>query len=114
MFITALGLLLLLVSYCLQSGFSSRALENLKDFKTAVAAIPEEPPVSPAPQKPDKPNHPVYKSDRVYNRPPIIDTFPLAAAAHFVADLPPTPPWNRPPSPHILEQTPLFIGLTRN
>ncbi|KAK0107957.1 hypothetical protein ONS96_003740 [Cadophora gregata f. sp. sojae] len=45
---------------------------------------------------------------------PIIDNFPLAAAAHFPRDLPPIPPWNKPPTKHVPENTPLFIGFTRN
>ncbi|KAH7397554.1 hypothetical protein BKA64DRAFT_733657 [Cadophora sp. MPI-SDFR-AT-0126] len=45
---------------------------------------------------------------------PIIDNFPLAAAAHSPQDLPPIPPWNRPPAEHVPENTPLFIGFTRN
>jgi hypothetical protein len=45
---------------------------------------------------------------------PIVDNFPLAAAAHSAADLPPIAEWNRPPSTHVPEQTPLFIGFTRN
>ena len=45
---------------------------------------------------------------------PIEDNFPLAAAAHSADDLPHIAEWNRPPSPHVLEKTPLFIGFTRN
>ena len=46
--------------------------------------------------------------------PPIVDNFPLAAAAKSPSDLPSIPPWNTPPSPHVEEATPLFIGFTRN
>jgi hypothetical protein len=60
------------------------------------------------------PNQPTYKPERISNIAPIIDNFPLAAAAQSAADLPPIPPWNRPPKPHIPEQTSLFIGFTRN
>ncbi|PQE25173.1 glycosyl transferase family 8 protein [Rutstroemia sp. NJR-2017a BVV2] len=42
------------------------------------------------------------------------DNFPLAMAAHSKDDLPPVPPWNQPPNPHVKERTPLFIGFTRN
>ena len=45
---------------------------------------------------------------------PITDNFPLLAAAHSAADLPPVPKWNRPPKTHVSEKTPLFIGFTRN
>lgn len=56
---------------------------------------------------------PVYKptSDPP---PPIVDNFPLAASAQSSTDLPPIPPWNAPPDPHVEESTPLFIGFTRN
>ncbi|RDW64947.1 hypothetical protein BP6252_10598 [Coleophoma cylindrospora] len=46
--------------------------------------------------------------------PPIVDNFPLAAAAHSASDLPFIPSWNKPPTPHVREKTPLFIGFTRN
>lgn len=59
------------------------------------------------------PDHPTYKPESILS-PPIVDNFPLAAAAHSAADLPPIPPWNRLPEPHVSEQTPLFIGFTRN
>ena len=45
---------------------------------------------------------------------PIIDNFPLAATINSSADLPSIPTWNVPPSPHVDESTPLFIGFTRN
>ncbi|KAL2070105.1 hypothetical protein VTL71DRAFT_14785 [Oculimacula yallundae] len=45
---------------------------------------------------------------------PIVDNFPLAAAAQSAKDLPPIPPWNEPPAKHVPEKTPLFIGFTRN
>lgn len=45
---------------------------------------------------------------------PIVDAFPLAASANSPADLPPIPSWNTPPTPHVNESTPLFIGFTRN
>ncbi len=46
--------------------------------------------------------------------PPIVDNFPLADKAVSPSDLPPIPSWNKPPSPHVRESTPLFIGFTRN
>jgi hypothetical protein len=60
------------------------------------------------------PDHPTYKPERIPDLPPIVDNFPLAAAAHSAADLPPIPPWNKPPNPHLPDKTPLFIGFTRN
>lgn len=44
--------------------------------------------------------------------PPIKDNFPLAASAERPNDLPPIPAWNKPR--HVAENTPLFIGFTRN
>ncbi|KAH8656602.1 hypothetical protein BGZ60DRAFT_417315 [Tricladium varicosporioides] len=55
-----------------------------------------------------------YKPIKPFAPPPILENFPLAAIAHSAADLPPVPSFNAPPSPHILEKTPLFIGFTRN
>lgn len=55
-----------------------------------------------------------YKPPRVYDQPLIVDNFPVAAAAYSAADLPPIPPWNTPPNPHVAETTPLLIGFTRN
>ena len=57
---------------------------------------------------------PLYKPISNDIPPPIIDAFPLAASAKSPADLPPIPSWNTPPSPHVNESTPLFIGFTRN
>jgi len=65
-----------------------------------------------SPEEP-KPITPVYKTERPPAI-PIVDNFPLAAAAHSADDLPPIPPWNRPPKPHVPENTPLFIGFSRN
>lgn len=62
-----------------------------------------------------KPVHHIkYKPEPTIKSPPIVDNFPLAAAAHSAADLPPIPSWNKPPSKHVDEVTPLFIGFTRN
>lgn len=43
-----------------------------------------------------------------------MDNFPLTAAANSSVDLPPVPRWNAPPDRHVAENTPLFIGFTRN
>jgi hypothetical protein len=77
------------------------------------------PPPPPAPSDPEPeehviPDHPKYKPKPVSTIPPIVDNFPLAAAAHSSSELPPIPPWNEPPNPHVPEKTPLFIGFTRN
>ncbi|PMD34995.1 hypothetical protein L207DRAFT_496987 [Hyaloscypha variabilis F] len=72
-------------------------------------------PGSPEPPPPASSEYkPKYKPAPEKKSYPIIDNFPLAAAAHSAADLPPIAEWNRPPSPHVPEQTPLFIGFTRN
>ena len=57
---------------------------------------------------------PLYKPISNELPPPIVDAFPLAASAKSPADLPPIPSWNTPPTPHVNESTPLFIGFTRN
>jgi len=57
---------------------------------------------------------PKYKPSPATKSYPIVDNFPLAAAAHSAAELPLVAEWNRPPSSHVPEQTPLFIGFTRN
>jgi hypothetical protein len=54
----------------------------------------------------------IYKPRHV--TPPIVDNFPLAARAVSARDIPPIPSYNRPPSPHVPENTPLFIGFSRN
>ncbi|KUJ06475.1 uncharacterized protein LY89DRAFT_678740 [Mollisia scopiformis] len=58
--------------------------------------------------------YPKYKPTPPARSLPIVDNFPHALAAHAAADLPPIPSWNNPPTPHVLEKTPLFIGFTRN
>ncbi|KAL8807637.1 MAG: hypothetical protein Q9182_000621 [Xanthomendoza sp. 2 TL-2023] len=62
---------------------------------------------------------PLPKPTPLYTRSPelhpeIVDNFPQAAKANSSSALPAIPPWNRPPQPHIMENTPLFIGFTRN
>ena len=63
----------------------------------------------------DKPT-PVYKhlTTSTASSTPIKENFPLAARAKSPADLPQIPSWNKPPSVHVPEKTPLFIGFTRN
>lgn len=58
--------------------------------------------------------YPKYKPTPPARSLPIVDNFPYALAAHSTTDLPPIPSWNNPPSPHVPEKTPLFIGFTRN
>ncbi|RDL35390.1 Uncharacterized protein BP5553_07321 [Venustampulla echinocandica] len=78
-------------------------------------AIPDMPPSpSPEPEEHVIPDHPTYKTEHTSTLVSIVDNFPLAAAAHSAAELPSIPPWNEPPSPHVPEKTPLFIGFTRN
>jgi hypothetical protein len=69
----------------------------------------ETPPEQPQPER----ERPIYKPPKE-ERPPITDNFPLAAQARSSRDLPSVPQWNQPPSPHVAEKTPLFIGFTRN
>jgi hypothetical protein len=67
-----------------------------------------------SPPAPPPKYQPKYKPTPPATSFPIADNFPLAAAAYLAADLPPIPEWNRPPTTHIPEKTPLFIGFTRN
>ena len=46
--------------------------------------------------------------------PPTVDNFPNAETATSPEDLPQIPRWNQPPSSHVTDATPLFIGFTRN
>lgn len=57
---------------------------------------------------------PIHRPPPADLPPPIVDNFPLAASAKTPSELPPIPPWNSPPNPHVDESTPLFIGFTRN
>ncbi|KAL9576739.1 MAG: hypothetical protein Q9212_006852, partial [Teloschistes hypoglaucus] len=61
----------------------------------------------------DAPKVPVYKDIHREIAPPLPEYFPLAAKAQSPADLPPVPSWNKPPDPHVPEQTRLYIGFTR-
>ena len=67
----------------------------------------------PPPDKPALKPHPVYKPPKPDVPPPLPEYFPLAASAKSSADLPPVSSWNTPPSPHVPEKTPLYIGFTR-
>lgn len=63
----------------------------------------------------ERPPGPIYKNlTSVKKRPPISDNFPLAEMSTKRDDLPKIPSWNRPPSSHVPEKTPLFISFTRN
>jgi len=44
---------------------------------------------------------------------PIEDNFPWGNSMHSRNDFPKIPSWNRPPSTHVKQKTPLFIGFTR-
>ncbi|KAL8662906.1 MAG: hypothetical protein Q9202_004328 [Teloschistes flavicans] len=69
---------------------------------------------APDPDPPeDPPKVPVYKDIHREIAPPLPEYFPLAAEAQSPSDLPPVPSWNRPPDPHVPEQTRLYIGFTR-
>ena len=87
----------LLIFHSVSTGGISAHLQDLN----SVAPKPTEPPQ-------------VLRRPPYVPPPPIIDNFPLAANAESPSDLPAIPEWNQPPSPHINESTPLFIGFTRN
>lgn len=76
--------------------------------KVPLPNLPQQPK-----EKPSPPPKPVYKP--ISEPPPaIVDNFPRAAFANSTADLPLIPQWNAPPDRHVAENTPLFIGFTRN
>ena len=60
------------------------------------------------------PSHPLFKPMATDSPVLIEDNFPMAVNAFSSSDMPPIPSWNRPPAPHVVEPTPLFIGFTRN
>lgn len=93
-------LFVLLESYYLVTRVTRPTLDDVKDI---FDGGPEE-----------LPSHPLYKPTDDVQYFPIVDNFPLAAHAQSSADFPPIPQWNNPPSPHVPETTPLFIGFTRN
>ena len=74
---------------------------NLVEKLFPGSSTPAEKPISTRKPLVDPPTH-------------IVDNFPLAAKAKSPADLPPIPSWNAPPSTHVAESTPFFIGFTRN
>jgi len=111
-----LGALIFISIYTLRSGISAAYLERLPTFGETTppeqlptpdapvipeppsprTAIPSRPTAAPEPKKPKEhvmPDHPIYKPEPPPPI-PVIDNFPLAAAAHSTADLPPIPPWN--------------------
>lgn len=65
--------------------------------------------VAPAGQE----RRPKYKKGDANVPPPISDNFPLVAGL-TKGPLPALPSWNKPPEKHVPEETPLFIGFTRN
>lgn len=92
--LAAIVFFLILVDF--QTGLHSRvAIPNLQGGKGTQIATPVYKPT------PDPP-------------PPIVDNFPKAAKAKSSNELPTIPSWNKPPDPHVPEDTPLFIGFTRN
>ena len=57
---------------------------------------------------------PIYKPTPSASVNQIVDNFPLAASAQSSTELPSIPSWNAPPTPHVKETTPLFIGFMGN
>ncbi|TVY40149.1 hypothetical protein LSUB1_G005772 [Lachnellula subtilissima] len=93
------------IAFYLRTEIALGASPIVEDIQIEESPIEEE---NAIPQKPK------YKPEKASISPPIIDNFPLAAAAHSASELPTIAPWNAPPSPHVPESTPLFIGFTRN
>ena len=86
-----------------------------REHQTSVKQDQPEPSGLDPPREKKKPT-PVYKhlTTSTASSSPIKENFPLAARAKSPADLPQLPSWNKPPSVHVPEKTPLFIGFTRN
>lgn len=100
-FFTTLSILsIFLTSYYLRSNLSESSLPIVKTHDNAAPTTTE--------------SYPRYKPTSPAKSLPIVDNFPLALQAHSAAELPPVASWNKPPTPHVPENTPLFIGFTRN
>lgn len=76
------------------------------------ADVAEKPQTTAAPTPTKLPKYKDFSDEKKY--PPIEDNFPIGQSLKSRKDFPKIPSWNRPPSPHIEEKTPLFIGFTRN
>lgn len=100
--------------------FWSHGLPNLSELTEGVVppATGDAAPKTPAPAPPppeERPPGPIYKNlTDVKKRPPIKDNFPFADPLTMRGDMPKIASWNQPPIPHVPENTPLFIGFTRN
>ncbi|KAI9730772.1 MAG: hypothetical protein M1818_008052 [Claussenomyces sp. TS43310] len=108
--IIILGIPLLLIfisAFSIRGGYHQQAYQAVHD---AVS-----PPPPPPKEELPLPRQPLYKDTSSIGPPlQIVENFPFAAAASKGSDLPPIPSWNKPPVPHVPEQTPLLIGFTRN
>lgn len=102
------ALFLLLIPFLIAT-----ALVIVQTVSTGKVSIPKLKNLKPGPAASTEVPKVIYKPEPV-KPPPIVDNFPLAAKAQSPSDLPAIPTWNRPPSPHVNESTPLFIGFTRN
>lgn len=74
-------------------------------------------PERPAEPKKERPPGPIHKNktasdSKVIQRPPIQDNFPIIG--NLSTGSLPVPSWNKPPTTHVPEKTPLFLGFTRN
>lgn len=110
LFFTSLCMLFIFATlYYRMPGLSRAVTENVHEIPLSPAEpLAQAPPV-------DTPKHTlIYKPQPTAKALPIVDNFPLAAAARSAKALPPVPSWNRPPARHVPESTPLFIGFTRN
>lgn len=107
-FMTIIFSLILLTSYQMRDSISAVSTPIVDKISNKIQdSVEEKDPPPPNPKPKPKPTSPLKSW-------PIVDNFPLAAAAHSSTDLPPIPKWIRPPTPHVPERTPLFIGFTRN
>ena len=114
---TLTGLVLitvLLSTYFFRTHLTLPILTPLDDANTPLPDTDTPPPTPIDDTPPPLPPPPIYKPTPLVSAVPIVDNFPLAAAAHSATDLPPLSSWNGPPKPHAAEKTPLFIGFTCN
>lgn len=108
--ITGVVIFLLFSTLSYKSDLHTSAITRIHDLTE-----PAEPAPPAVPEKdPDAPKVPIFRPASDEKVIPIVDNFPRAAAAKSPSDLPPIPSWNKPPTIHVKEHTPVFIGFTRN
>lgn len=110
----AIPLLLIFTFFSIRNGYHQAALSSVIDVAHGIHDKVDPPPPPPPEPVSEPESYPYYKSISEEEPFQIVDNFPIALNAHSASDLPSIPAWNKPPSPHVPEQTPVFIGFTRN